>query len=325
MPLSSDDAEKNSFDLVRNIFFEEDQARLADIRKNKTRFVHYTTAESAIKIIQSKEMWLRKSSTMNDYMEVDHGVFLLSKAYEKFIGSELSRLFNPIFPGFCDELTKIYDSWLPTFKNETYLACMSIHEDIEDDIGRLSMWRAYGGQNGVALVLNNTPFVCESDALRVYSSKVNYSNGVEFDSEFRRLIAKLDEIRAVLPAVEKESIINLIFYKFFSLVVCTKHLGFEEEREWRILHHPKMMPSERVNRSIETIRGVPQQVIKVPFKSYPDEGLHGLEIGGLINRVIIGPTQYPLAIRDAFVDLLAKAGADCPEDKVFMSEIPLRV
>lgn len=321
----SSDIEQNDDDAIWDIFFREDRELLEVIEKQNTRFVHYTTAESAMKVLQSNELWMRKSNTMNDYMEVDHGVFLLQRAYEKFIKSEFSQLFDPIFPGFCDELANKYDSWLPDFRNETYLACLSIHDDAEDDFGRLSMWRAYGGQNGVAIVLNNSPFISESNALHVYSSKVNYSNGDGFDAVFHKIISKLNANRNLLPRIQKEIIIELIFHKFLFSVICTKHSGFKEENEWRILHNPILWPSKRVNKSVEIIRGIPQQIIKVPFKSYPEEGLSGLEIESLVDRIIIGPAQYPVAIKDAFIDLLSKCGVKNPEAKVHISHIPLRI
>lgn len=40
------------------------------IRNEKKRFVHYTTAESALNILKSEEIWLRNATLMNDYMEV---------------------------------------------------------------------------------------------------------------------------------------------------------------------------------------------------------------------------------------------------------------
>jgi hypothetical protein len=37
------------------------------------RFVHYTSAESALKIITSKRLWMRNTTCMADYREVRHG------------------------------------------------------------------------------------------------------------------------------------------------------------------------------------------------------------------------------------------------------------
>jgi hypothetical protein len=49
-----------------------------------------------------------------------------------------------------------------------------------------------------------------------------------------------------------------------------------------------------------------------------------IEIPSLINRIIIGPTQYPWAMWKAFVTLLSEAGVENAASKVFTSDIPLR-
>jgi hypothetical protein len=41
------------------------------------RFVHYTSAESALKIIESKRVWMRNTTCMADYREVQHGFEIL--------------------------------------------------------------------------------------------------------------------------------------------------------------------------------------------------------------------------------------------------------
>src|SRR5712664_1310320 len=41
------------------------------------RFVHYTSAEAALKIIRSKRMWMRNTTCMTDYREVQHGLKII--------------------------------------------------------------------------------------------------------------------------------------------------------------------------------------------------------------------------------------------------------
>ena len=72
------------------------------------------------------------------------------------------------------------------------------------------------------------------------------------------------------------------------------------------------------------IGGTPQLIYKIPLQNVPEEGFHGVEIPELIDRIIIGPTQYDSATREAFVDRLGEAGVSDPEDRVIVSKIPLR-
>src|SRR5262249_38411311 len=45
------------------------------------RFVHYTSAESALKIITSKRLWMRNTTCMADYREVQHGYGILVRYF----------------------------------------------------------------------------------------------------------------------------------------------------------------------------------------------------------------------------------------------------
>jgi hypothetical protein len=106
--------------------------------------------------------------------------------------------------------------------------------------------------------------------------------------------------------------------------VCTKHPGFAEEVEWRVIHFPWWENSAHLIKETEVIQGVPRPVYKIPLVDIPEEGLFGLTIPALFDRIIIGPTRDPLAMREAFMDLLVKADVEQPHNKVFVSDIPLR-
>ncbi len=47
------------------------------------RFVYYTDADTALKVIKNKEIWMRKSHSMNDYREIEHGFDCLARAHSK--------------------------------------------------------------------------------------------------------------------------------------------------------------------------------------------------------------------------------------------------
>jgi len=49
--------------------------------ENDPRFVHYTTADNALKIIGSKRLWMRNTTCMSDYREVQHGFDMLAKFF----------------------------------------------------------------------------------------------------------------------------------------------------------------------------------------------------------------------------------------------------
>jgi hypothetical protein len=65
-------------------------------------------------------------------------------------------------------------------------------------------------------------------------------------------------------------------------------------------------------------------VYKIPLRNVPEEGFVGAEIPELIDRIIIGPTQFPYAIADAFHQVLEQVGVKGAGNRIIVSDIPLR-
>jgi hypothetical protein len=288
------------------------------------RLVHYTSAEAAVNILRKKEMWMRNAITMNDFMEVEHEFECLRQAYGGAAGALFKNVLESSFPNSAAELERRFNEWLPSIRRDTYLTCISEHRESENAYGRLSMWRAYGSSTGVALVLNGDVFESKSDVLKAYTFPVAYFNRRKFSAEFLKVAEAMKAEASYLQELGKERVFGLAFNSLRSLVVCTKHLGFQEEMEWRVIHSPEMHPSNVLSHDIQTLAGIPQRIVKIPLQDIPEEGLIGLELPKLLDRIIIGPTQLPQAISQAFHRLLCEAGVPNPEKKIFVSEIPLR-
>ncbi|MER8855847.1 DUF2971 domain-containing protein [Mesorhizobium australicum] len=298
--------------------------RYNEMKSSGRRFVHYSTSEAAFYMIRSNRIRLRSSAVMNDFMEIEYGLTCLVRSWRGDNGALLRSTIDGMFPGTSEELAKLFDTWSPLFKEDTYIACLSEHENKEDDLGRLSMWRAYGGPSGVAVVVNPKVFLSVSEALSAFTSPVAYLTQDEFDTEFKRVVDNIVMTRDFLIGEGKQEFFNYLFQAFRSAVLCTKHPGFAEEKEWRIIYAPQYNKSELIERSVELIRGSPQIVYSIPFKDYPNKDFEGAELPKLINRIIIGPTQFPEELRAATVVLLEEANVPDAASKVVISSIPLR-
>lgn len=160
--------------------------------------------------------------------------------------------------------------------------------------------------------------------LNVFLLPVAYFNNDELAPELESVTANVLADLDFLSTVPRTQLITSIFYMLVAAVVCLKHEGFHEEREWRIVHNPKRTPSTLMLPSIEVISGVPQTVYKIPISGGPPDELDPVGINNLLDRIIIGPTQYPWAIYEAFVSALTNAGAPDAGNKVFVSGIPIR-
>jgi hypothetical protein len=80
--------------------------------KPSARFVHYTSAEAALKIIKSKRVWMRNTTCMADYSEVQHGYQIL----HKFFANEARKrqfyeALDAVSPNIAAEALGLFDQW----------------------------------------------------------------------------------------------------------------------------------------------------------------------------------------------------------------------
>ena len=118
---------------IMSIFYPHAMRRREHVIKNKIRFVHYTTAANALSIIRTKRMWMRNTTCMTDYREVQHGLDALNRylavAENK---AAFDAALNECFPGSADETIGLFNSWWQTTQLNTYIASISEHDDRED-------------------------------------------------------------------------------------------------------------------------------------------------------------------------------------------------
>ncbi|WP_419317397.1 DUF2971 domain-containing protein [Caulobacter sp. ErkDOM-E] len=310
--------------LFNSIFSAELMRRLDGVITSKSRFVHYTSAEVAMSIIQNAEIWMRNTTTMNDFSEVEHGQQCVREAWISSSGERLQRALEAIHPGIAAEITERYDAWQPDMRSNTYITCISEHPPEEDEYGRLSMWRAYGGIAGVALVLNLTPFLATTDELAAFSSPVFYGTGKDIEVRIDEMAARLEQHGEELRKYGKSVLSENVFSALHFAALCTKHPAFREEREWRVIYSPNLAQSPVIKPVIRSVRGTPQTVQFLPLKHAPEVGLHHADIPSLVDRVIIGPTDNAWVLYEAFKRLLTDAGVQNAHDRISVSQIPLR-
>lgn len=299
------------------------EKRLQVAEKN-TRFVHYTSASVGKSIIETQRVWMRQCRCMNDFMEVQYGFELLQDAFSDESGKQIVSLLDTKLAGLGSEVIDQINKWYPFMQQNTYLTCLSEHDESENEHGRLSMWRAYGGTHAVAIVVNNKPFLQESDALNAWSSPVAYLAPNMIKEAVQQLATQLCEKGDRLAVTDRNYVKTYFFNTIMFAMLCTKHPGFAEEKEWRVIHCPDMHPSRHLESCIEVVHGVPQPIYKIPLKDIPEEGFEGASLPEFIDRIIIGPSEYFGAMRRAFVALLEDKGVQDASKKVVNSGIPLR-
>ncbi len=293
------------------------------------RFVHYTPAEAALKIINSKRIWMRNAMCMSDYREINHGYELFRGFFgDKNNADRFIAALDACAPNIAHEAIGLFNQWWRNIQSDTYIASISEHDDEEDLHGRLSMWRAYGGNSArVAIVFRVPWYTGAAQELNITLNPVAYLDPAELNSELNTVIRNVGENIDFLKTIDRNVLRDYVFAMFMVGVTCLKHEGFKEEREWRVLYSPKFNPSHLIKPSLETIGGVPQTVHELPLDktvSTASAALADLDFAKVFDRLIIGPSPYPYAQYEAFVSALQRAGVENAGQRVYISGIPIR-
>lgn len=292
----------------------------------KLNFVHYTSAEAALRIINEKRLWIRNTNCMDDYREVLHGRDIL----ENFLANDIEKrrfitALDDCARGAAQEAIDLYINSFDDTRLNTYITSLSEHDSIEDSHGRLSMWRAFGGDSRVAIVIGVPWFesgISVRDALQIVFSPVAYLAEAQAHDVIYDVIKNIGQSKDFLRSIDYHTIVETVYSMLLTAVTCVKHEGFREEREWRVIHSPKRHPSALIEHATQVIRGVPQIVYKLPLDERCSSTLADLEFSRMFKRLIIGPTRYPVPMKEAFTEALVSIGVPNPE--VVISDIPIR-
>jgi hypothetical protein len=289
------------------------------------RLVHYTTAEAALNIIRTKRFWMRNTNCMSDYSEVQHGFDILNSFFsDQSKKNSFTEALDDCIPGVASEAIAAFNNSWKDIRLNSYITCLSAHQDSEDSNGRLSMWRAFGGTATRIGIVLSVPYTLSALALSIMFSPVAYLSESAAHKVWEEVIENVCANREYLRTIGRDALVRLVFMTLLSGVVCLKHEGFHEEGEWRAIYAPKRWSSPLMESSTEVVAGVPQVVYKVPLDASVSDQIADLDFTQIFDHLIIGPTSYPWPIYGAFVDELTKAGVANSAERVRISGIPIR-
>jgi len=298
------------------------------LNEDEMRLCHYTSVSNAVSILRSGELWMRHPLCMNDVSEIKHG---LEQVNLELIQSnnQLERCLDDIKMGFYQQVQSNFGKYYDQALSEHFVLCLSEFPLTPNSLGKLSMWRAYSGADGVCLVFKKDLFIHDethddNPGEEPIISKVHYTNaGIVkgwLDDFCQRLVSNSDLLRTL----DLEEAARLIAWVLRNYVLSVKHPAFEEEKEWRVLYTDNGEGASYLKREVEIVNGVAQDVCKLDMKKFVLNG-KPLEMKDLVERVLIGPTSYPLPIRIALIKTLKSIGIEDADQRVFITNIPLRV
>jgi hypothetical protein len=310
------------------IFFCYDRKRTKMLADAKGLLAHYTTAETAMKIVKGRSLWLRNAAVMNDFSEVEYGRSVMQPVLGGEMGERYKAVLDAISPGLGEDVFRRHLAHRNHAREAIFTASVSEH-DPNDRLGRLSMWRAYGGPvAGVALLFHGGAADLEIEpSLEVGVSPILYGDPNHFVQEFAEATAKVEAHTDFLKTWDAQIISNAATNALQLAMFSIKHPGFEEEREWRIIHRPYEFPAAAMVPFNISLNGIPQTVYELPFHN-PDKGplfnIPQLDLNDILAGVMIGPCAYPETVFRALKDEMTAAGIENAGNRIIVSNIPLR-
>jgi hypothetical protein len=198
---------------------------------------HYTSIVGLESILRTNELWLSNPLFMNDMEEVRFGIHTGARL---FLGSselELACRNKKRFDLLKHWFTYYFNKFDSEHVLDTYVFCLSEHAKDDTD-GRLSMWRGYGGNGNGAAIVFDTEKIAAREESPLVIAHVHYGTGQMRENWLQRRIAEFGEIlaKSEIPD-DKLSIASYYFFERVKLfAIFTKHHGFLEENEWRVVY-----------------------------------------------------------------------------------------
>jgi len=302
-------------------FDPKGSARIDAASNGGSKFLYYTSASTARSIFTKGELWLCSTICMNDHQEVDANFGTLAKESATFLGQALHEVISSVHKGLGDDLLiRTLAEWRTQMFQHTYIACVSEKTSLEGNDGRLTMWRGYGANAPVAIVLRSEEVLKRGAFQGLKMRPVNYWSSNDFQQHLQDAVRHIGANTNLLRALPYEQSKSLLFTWLSDFITCTKHRGFGEENEWRVrleLIQGEFAP--KIASSFEDVRGVLQQVVKAKLFEESDRAKM---IQSMVEKIIVGPMPYQIPVAIAMRETLREVGAaDIP---VVTSTIPYR-
>ena len=187
------------------------------------------------------------------------------------------------------------------------------------------MWRGYGMHgNGAALVFDTSKVTLITGSPFTLAT-VSYAPTSRRISELEKLLDDWAKLTNSLNLTDDKlylaSFMALQLIKTYALV--TKHSGFSEEREWRIVYQAENDRDGLLKSNLSYHIGAHGVEPKLKWKISPIPNVsgEGLTLDNIVHRIILGPSvSHPLA-RKSIERMLEKIGKPQLKDRLIASTI----
>jgi hypothetical protein len=316
-----------------NLIWEQFQALYDDLDFNEhfpsaqPLLAHYTSIETLENIVRSDQLWFSNPLYMNDVDELRFGI--REGAARFFNSKEIKESLSGIQLGL---LYEYFNNHLNQFTNEhaldVYAFCLSQHDEITNPDGLLSMWRGYGSNGNGAAIVFDTAKLENLPSSSLLIGPVKYGSEQERTDWIDNKLKAFADLLVKLKLEDKHLYLAAyaIFERIKQFAIFTKHYGFSEEKEWRVVYFKERDKDAKLSSMLSYSiggNGV-EPKLKLKLESIEGHVQDGISLVNIVHQIILGPgISKPLA-KAAFERMLEKIDKAELKSKVLASTIPFR-
>ena len=298
--------------------FDDIQGQESLVEK-KPLLAHYTSLAALESILKNNQIWLSNPLFMNDFEELSFGMM---EGLKLFLESEDLRKVTRTQDRY-SRLQKAFEGYYGQFQSEhaidTYVLSFCEHDPLDDD-GKLSMWRGYGVSGDGACIVFDSGKVSSVDSSPLMFGKVDYATRADRLKKMEGYVNQLCQVISEneIPDEELWLASYYLFERFKLFALLSKHLGFREEDEWRLIYLSERDKNQLLYSMIGYVIGSRGIEPKLRLEIAPIEGAiaNDISLNNIIERIILGPTTS---------SPLSKAMTEKMFDQLKMSELKAKL
>lgn len=228
---------------------------------------------------------------------------------------------------FRNAFTYYFNEFGSTQVLDTYVLCLSQHDPSNED-GVLSMWRGYGGNGHGAAIVFDSSKINNLPTSTFILAKVHYGSGPDRILWIKSKIAEFVALFAAGPIATPDlpAAAFQLFQRFKVFSLFSKHRGFAEEAEWRIVYMRDRDSAGLLTPMFDYRVGSHgiEPILKFKIESIAGVTAPDFSLEKLLDRIILGPTVSSPLSHAAVVKMMEKIGRSDLAKRVKASSIPYR-
>ncbi len=293
----------------------------------RPHLAHYTSLDALEKILTTDEIWFSNPLFMNDFEEVTFGLLNGVSAFKTSDAIRAALKTDARHDAFVSHLDAYVDSYGRQYLIDTYVFCLSEQTPDNTD-GILSMWRGYGGNGKGAAIVFDTSKLDPVDGSPLVFAKVTYSSPTQRFEWFRKIAHVFSTVLEThwIPDDKIGLVAAALFERVKLCALFTKHHGFREEHEWRVVYLKERDLGNRLAPRLSYHNGSKGIEPKLRFKVEPIGGLTApdLSLGKLISAILLGPSMSSALAHRSVARMLELIGRPELIERLHASGIPFR-